>query len=115
MPAKCLPRPVCDVPVKLALTQKCVADIAQSLAAGPIFHSAAIPTADDDVFKPRLDFVLLICVAAAWPSQAHAYVDPGSGSAIVTAVLGVVAAISYTLRKQFYRIKNLFSRDDKNQ
>lgn len=44
---------------------------------------------------------------------AYAYVDPGSGSAIVTAILGFFAAIGYTLRKQFYKIKNLFKKSEK--
>ena len=39
------------------------------------------------------------------PSTAYAYIDPGSGSVIVTTVLGLVAAIGYTFRKYFYKIK----------
>jgi hypothetical protein len=42
-------------------------------------------------------------------TAAHAYVDPGSGSVIITTVLGVLAAIGYTLRKHFYRLKRLVS------
>jgi len=57
--------------------------------------------------------VLLILMSALFFSQpALAYVDPGSGSVIVTAILGFFAAIGYTLRKQFYRIKRLFSKDN---
>lgn len=41
--------------------------------------------------------------------SAHAYVDPGSGSVIVTTVLGFIAAISYTFRKTFYNLKQKFS------
>ena len=39
------------------------------------------------------------------PSTAYAYIDPGSGSVIVTTVLGLLAAIGYTFRKYFYKIK----------
>ena len=39
------------------------------------------------------------------PSLAYAYVDPGSGSVIVTTVLGLIAAIGYTFRKYFYKLK----------
>jgi len=46
----------------------------------------------------------------ALSTKAYAYVDPGSGSAIVTAILGGIAAVTYTLRKQFYKIKNLFKK-----
>lgn len=38
-------------------------------------------------------------------SSAFAYVDPGSGSVIVTTILGVIAAISYTFRKFFYDLR----------
>ena len=41
------------------------------------------------------------------PSVSYAYVDPGSGSVIVTAVLGFAAAVSYTCRKYFYQAKRL--------
>ena len=40
-------------------------------------------------------------------TAAHAYVDPGSGSAIITTILGIFAAIGYTFRKYFYRLKRV--------
>lgn len=39
------------------------------------------------------------------PTFAQAYVDPGSGSVIVTTILGFLAAIAYTLRKYFYKLR----------
>ena len=42
------------------------------------------------------------------PSTAFAYVDPGSGSVIVTTVLGLIAAIGYTFRKYFYKVRRMF-------
>ena len=54
--------------------------------------------------------ILLFCT----PALAQAYVDPGSGSVIVTAILGFFAAIGYTMRKQFYRLRRLFRREDKD-
>lgn len=61
--------------------------------------------------------VLSAWLAVTMPSIAHAYVDPGSGSVIVTAILGFFAAIGYTFRKYFYRLRASFSRkkadDDK--
>ncbi len=45
---------------------------------------------------------------SAMASPAHAYIDPGSGSMIMTTILGVLAAIGYTMRKYFYRIRNVF-------
>jgi hypothetical protein len=40
------------------------------------------------------------------PSFAYAYVDPGSGSVIVTTILGLIAAVTYTFRKFFYNLKS---------
>ena len=49
--------------------------------------------------------LMAISASLILPSTAYAYVDPGSGSVIVTTVLGVFAAIGYTLRKYFYKIR----------
>ena len=59
----------------------------------------------------RLSLVGLAYLAAglAFPATALAYVDPGSGSVIVTTILGLIAAVGYTFRKYFYRIKRFFS------
>jgi hypothetical protein len=50
---------------------------------------------------------LVISVLLA-PTPAYAYVDPGSGSVIVTTVLGFISAIAYTFRKYFYTLKRSF-------
>jgi len=47
----------------------------------------------------------LLALAILTPSVSYAYVDPGSGSVIVTAILGFAAAVSYTCRKYFYQLK----------
>ncbi|MFT5115793.1 MAG: hypothetical protein ACI8P9_005146 [Parasphingorhabdus sp.] len=44
---------------------------------------------------------------------AHAYVDPGSGSVIVTTLLGIFAAIGYTFRKYFYKLCRMLKRNNK--
>jgi len=48
-----------------------------------------------------------------WTTAAHAYIDPGSTSAIITAILGFFAAAGYTLNKYIYKIKNFFSKNVK--
>lgn len=50
-------------------------------------------------------FALFLILLPA--TQAHAYVDPGSGSVIVTTILGLLAAIGYTFRKYFYRMRRM--------
>lgn len=51
-----------------------------------------------------------------FPTIAFAYVDPGSGSVIVTTILGLIAAVGYTCRKYFYKIKRKFvTKDEEKQ
>ena len=38
----------------------------------------------------------------------YAYLDPGTGSMILTAILGLIAATTYTLKGYLARIKMLF-------
>jgi len=49
-------------------------------------------------------------------TSAQAYVDPGSGSVIITTILGAIAAVGYTFRKYFYRLRRVFSgkKDDED-
>ena len=49
------------------------------------------------------------------PTIAFAYVDPGSGSVIVTTILGLIAAVGYTCRKYFYKIKRKFVKKDEEE
>lgn len=52
----------------------------------------------------------LILLAAAFfvsgMAPAYAYIDPGSGSVLTTAIIGFFAAIAYTCRKYFYKVKD---------
>ena len=54
-----------------------------------------------------LSGILLIAQA----QSAQAYVDPGSASIIVTAILGAFAAVGYTARLYVAKVKNFFKRD----
>ncbi len=49
---------------------------------------------------------LLLTVAVCAP--AHAYIDPGSGSAIMSAIIGFVVAVSLAVKTYWYKIKSLF-------
>lgn len=64
--------------------------------------------------RPKLSDALtaaaLIFVLNAAP--ALAYVDPGSGSVIVTTILGLFAAIGYTFRRYFYKLRRMFRSGD---
>ena len=58
--------------------------------------------------------VIALFFTISLTENAYAYVDPGSGSVIVTAVLGFIAAISYTFRKYFYNLKKKFRSNNRN-
>lgn len=62
-------------------------------------------------WKARLVLMLHACLISnlLFPSIAFAYVDPGSGSVIVTTILGLIAAVGYTFRKYFYKLKRMLS------
>jgi hypothetical protein len=49
--------------------------------------------------------ILAAIFFAAAVEPAFAYIDPGTGSILTSAMLGGFAALSYTLRSQFYRLK----------
>ena len=51
-------------------------------------------------------FILLL------PTNVYAYLDPGSGSALITAIFGFFASIVYKIKKYFYKIKYFFTRKD---
>lgn len=51
--------------------------------------------------------VVAFCLSVA---PAYAYVDPGSGSVIITTILGLFAAITYTFRRYFYKLRRMFRR-----
>lgn len=57
---------------------------------------------------------LVLITSLLTPSSVFAYVDPGTGSLLVTTILGFIAAASYTLRNYFYKIKNYFLKNDEN-
>jgi len=65
------------------------------------------------VFCERI--VLATIVWIAMSQNAFAYIDPGTGSVVTTAILGFLAAIVYTFRKYLYRLKDLFSGGKKDQ
>lgn len=58
--------------------------------------------------RRRVALCTVYFLILAVSNTAHAYVDPGSGSVIVTTILGIAAAIGYTFRKYLYKVKRLF-------
>ncbi len=54
----------------------------------------------------RIAFVLVACLAVARP--AYAYLDPGTGSMLLSAVVGVAAAVGLAVKMFWYRLIGLF-------
>ncbi len=55
--------------------------------------------------------LILICATLlAFAPSAHAYIDPGTGSLILQAILGGVAGAAFVLKLYWGRIKSLFGR-----
>jgi hypothetical protein len=55
--------------------------------------------------------MLLLCLVLLYPFNLYAYIDPGSGSALITAILGFFAAIIYSFKKFFYNLKSKFRKN----
>ena len=58
--------------------------------------------------------ILLLCLILLYPFDLYAYIDPGSGGALITAILGFFAAIVYSFKKFFYNLKNKFKSESKS-
>lgn len=54
---------------------------------------------------------LILAVAATFlfPLTAHAYIDPGSGSAIMSVIIGFFVAAGLMIKTFWYKIKSVFT------
>ena len=57
--------------------------------------------------KPKFLFVAVLLALVSGP--AHAYIDPGSGSAIMGAIVGFFVAVGLALKTYWYKLKALFT------
>jgi hypothetical protein len=53
-----------------------------------------------------IGFVLAACLSITTP--AYAYLDPGTGSMLLSAVIGVAAAVALAVKMFWYRLVGLF-------
>jgi len=54
----------------------------------------------------RIALVLVACLSIGSP--AYAYLDPGTGSMLISAVLGVAAAVALAVKMFWYRLIGFF-------
>lgn len=71
--------------------------------------TSQFPITKDNSMRFVHSLMLASIFVSTTVSQAHAYIDPGSGSVLTTAIIGFFAVIAYTFRKYFYRLKDMVS------
>lgn len=63
-------------------------------------------------FRHLAALVAFVCIATLLPIPAHAYIDPGSGSFLIQALIGAVAVFAVKLRgyarRSIAMLKSLF-------
>ena len=52
--------------------------------------------------------LFVIIAAAVFAMPAHAYLDPSTGSMIISAIIGVFASIALAVKTYWYKIKSFF-------
>jgi len=57
----------------------------------------------------RMSSILVFSVLITIATPAMAYIDPGSGSAIMSAVIGFFVAVGLAVKTYWYKIKSFFS------
>ena len=58
--------------------------------------------------------LLLALALLAFSPSALAYLDPSTGSMVVSAIVGIFASIALALKTYWYKIKALFKRGEKH-
>lgn len=60
---------------------------------------------------------IVLLAFSFWIPEAFAYIDPGSGSAIMSAIIGFFVAAGIAIKSYWYKLKSLIfrkkSKDDK--
>ena len=51
---------------------------------------------------------LLLAAFLSTPTPAHAYLDPGTGSMLISALIGLAAAVGLALKMFWYRVVGWF-------
>jgi hypothetical protein len=60
------------------------------------------------MFKFNRKLLSIFILLGFLPMNLFAYIDPGSGGALITAILGFFAAIIYSFKKFFYNLRSKF-------
>lgn len=63
--------------------------------------------------RHRITRPALACLALLAPTAAFAYLDPSTGSMVVSAIVGIFASIALAVKTYWYKIKGFFRRGGK--
>ena len=58
---------------------------------------------------------LVLLTLLAFSPAAFAYLDPSTGSMVVSAIVGIFASIALAVKTYWYKIKGWFRRDESKQ
>lgn len=64
-------------------------------------------------FRPLLRLLLPALVLLVVSPSAYAYLDPTTGSMVISAIVGIFASIALALKTYWYKIKSFFKGGDK--
>lgn len=59
-------------------------------------------------FAIRESFLLVVILGLLLPSEAYAYLDPGTGSLLIQSILAGLAAAAYAVRTNWDRLTRIF-------
>lgn len=54
-------------------------------------------------------FFTMVITISVWTQPTFAYIDPGSGSAIMSAIIGFFVAVGLVIKTYWYKIKSIFT------
>lgn len=57
----------------------------------------------------KLAPIIFTVLLAFWMQPAFAYIDPGSGSAIMSAIVGLFVAVGLAIKTYWYKLKSLIT------
>jgi hypothetical protein len=63
--------------------------------------------------RTKLALACLAALLLCLPGYAFAYLDPSTGSMVVSAIVGIFASIALAVKTYWYKIKGFFKRESK--
>jgi len=85
-------------------------------APGPATTDSSIPNfVQEKNVKVNLHTIAAVAFVAGVTTPAFGYIDPGSGSAIMSAIIGFFVALGLAVKTYWYKLKALFGGGNANK